>query len=454
MAGMRVRAPRILPLLTVALGLTVAAVAVSPGDSDHPTVRVYRLEGGIHGASAQVIARVLDVAREQHDSLVVIELDTPGGLVVSAQEMISDILNSEVPVAVYVSPKGAHAASAGFFLLQAADVAAMAPVTRTGSAHPIAPGGSNDKDDVALRKAAEDLAALIRAAAEARGRPAKLAEKAVFEARSWSAEEALEAGLIDLIAESTEELVERLDGRQITRANGERQTLELTGARLVRHELTGTEQLKNLLFHPAVMAMLLLLAGIGFYIEYHSPGSFIPALFGLIALVLFLYGTRVLPVNVFGVALIALGIVMFVLEVKITSYGLLTVGGALSVAFGLYLLIDRSVPGLAVPVWSIVVLVGGMMAIVLPVMFLVVRAQRRPVTTGREGVVGETGESTTELSPQGMVLVHGELWRARTVQPVPRGTRVRVRAVEPGLLLVVEPLDEPATDGHREAKEV
>ncbi len=272
----------------------------------------------------------------------------------------------------------------------------------------------------------------------------------MFEARSWSAEEALEAGLIELIAQSTEELVEKLDGWEITRADGTHQTLELTGARLVHHELTGTEQLKNLLFHPVVMGMLLLLAGIGFYIEYHSPGSFIPGLFGLIALVLFLYGTRVLPVNVFGVALIALGIVMFVLEVKITSWGLLTIGGVLAVASGLYLLFDRSVPGLAVPVWSIVILVCAMMAVVLPVMLLVVRAQRRPVTTGREGVVGEIGETTTGLEPEGMVAVHGELWRARAARPLPRGVRVRVRAVEPGLLLVVEPLDEaPAGNGTR-----
>ncbi|GAB4375892.1 MAG: nodulation protein NfeD [Acidobacteriota bacterium] len=446
----------------IALGLVLASVVAGPvaeagpedTDASTPTVRVYRLEGAIHGASAQVLLRVLDEARRNGDSLVVIELDTPGGLVTSAQEMISALLNSEVPVAVYVSPKGAHAASAGFFLLLAADVAAMAPVTRTGSAHPVAPGGANDKDDVALRKVAEDLAALIRAAAEARGRPAKLAEQAVFEARSWSAEEALEAGLIDLIAQSTEELVERLDGREIIRANGERRTLKLAGARIVRHELTGSEQLKNMLFHPVVMGMLLLLAGIGFYIEYHNPGMFIPGLIGLVALVLFLYGTRALPVNLFGVALIALGIVMFVLEVKITSYGLLTIGGVACVSVGLYLLFDRSVPGLAVPAWAIVVLVGSMMAVVLPVMALVIKAQRRRPTTGREGVVGEVGESTTPLDPEGTVLVHGELWRARSVQPVPSGTRIRVRAALPGLMLEVEPLDATASAAGRDAKEV
>lgn len=434
------------PQLALVALLVAFAAPLAASAQDEPTVRVHRLEGMVHGVSAAVLERVLIQAEESGDALVVLEMDTPGGLVVSAEDMISAILNSPVPVAAFVTPRGAHAASAGFFLLLAADVAAMSPVTRTGSAHPVTAGGQNTKEDIGLKKVAEDLAALIRSAAAARGRPADLAEQAVTEAKAWSAEEALEVGLIDLLVTDTEELVGRLDGREIIRSDGARQTLDLAGAKIIEHELTDLEEIKSVVLHPLVMGLLLVLAGIGFYIEFQNPGMFVPGLLGLACLLVFLYGTQVLPVNIFGLALVALGIVMFVLELKVPSFGLLTLGGGACVAAGLYLLFDSGVPGMEIPVGSILFLTAVMMIVVTGVGFLVVRAQRRSPTTGREGVVGEVGEAATALDPDGTVMVHGEFWAARADAPLPRGARVRVVAVLPGLKLSVE-AEDPVVSG-------
>ncbi len=410
-------------------------------------VRVHRVEGAIYGVTASSLERVLQEARDEGALLVVLELDTPGGLVSSAEDMITNILNSEVPVCAFVTPKGAHAASAGFFLLLAADVAVMSPVTRTGSAHPVMPGGANDAQDIGLKKVAEDLAALIRSAAAARGRPAELAEKAVSEARSWSAEEALGHGLIDLIVNDRDDLIERLDGREIVRSTGERVVLDLTGARLVEHELTTMEEFSSFLFHPVTMGILIVLAGLGFYIEFQNPGMIFPGVIGALALLTFLFGSQLLPVNFLGVALVALGIVLFVLEIKIASFGLLTLAGGTSIAIGLYLLFDRSVPGMGVSLGVIGGIVLVSMAAAGIVTWAVVRAQRRRPTTGREGFIGEVGRAETALAPTGTVFVHGEYWSAEATHLVAKGAPVRVVSVGPGLRLVVEPVVAPQRSG-------
>jgi membrane-bound serine protease (ClpP class) len=417
-----------------------------------PVVRVHRHEGVIHGVSADILERVLADAARDGDALVIYELDTPGGLVDAAERMVQSVLNSKVPVAVFVAPKGAHAASAGFFLLLAGDVAAMAPLTRTGAAHPITAGGENKEDDIALKKTAEDLSALIRSTARARGRPPELAEKAVRDAVSWSAEEALEARLIDLVVSDREALVQALDGREIVRSDGSRETLALAGATLRPHELDWVEQVKDVVLHPVVMALLLSLAALGIYIEFTHPGLILPGAVGAIALLVFLYGSRILPVNYLAAALVAAGIVFFILEIKITSYGLLGLAGTAAIALGLWLLFPGTVPGLRLPLSMlapIVLFLAGALGLVA---WVVSRAMRRKPTTGREGIVGAVGRVIDPLDPEGWVFVWGERWRARSTGPIAAGRTVRVTGSE-GLLLLVEPEPDlaPAPEQGREA---
>ena len=425
--------------------LLLAAGPAGAGEGKRPLVLVHRLDGMIHGVSAKILHRALAEADERGVAVFVLEMDTPGGLVDAAEDMVRDILNSPVPVVAYVAPRGAHAASAGFFLLLAADVAAMAPVTRTGAAHPIVAGGENKEGDIALEKAAEDLAALLRSAARARGKPAELAEQAVRESRSWSAEEAREAGLVDVIAGSREELLRWLDGREIVRSDGSRVVLHLADPRVETFRLHWQESFENVLLHPVLLSLLLSIGVLAFYIEFTHPGLVLPGLVGLLCLLVALYGMRLLPVDWLGVALLALGVVMLILEIKVVSYGMLTIGGIASLLVGLWLLFPRDVPGLAVP-WQVLVPVGLFLAaVILPVMWLVLRTQLRRATTGRDGMIGLAGEATTPLDPEGTVLVHGEYWKARATRPLPAGARVRVREVKDGLRLVVEPATEEET---------
>ncbi len=430
----------------VVLLLLLAAGSAGAGEEDRPLVLVHRLDGMIHGVSAKILHRALAEAEERGAAVFLLEMDTPGGLVDAAEDMVRDILNSPVPVVAYVAPRGAHAASAGFFLLLAADVAAMAPVTRTGAAHPIVAGGENKEGDIALEKAAEDLSALLRSAARARGKPAELAEQAVRESRSWSAEEAREAGLVDVIAGSREELLGWLDGREIVRSDGSRVVLHLADPRVETFRLHWQESFENVLLHPVILSLLLSIGVLAIYIELTHPGFVLPGLVGLVCVLVALYGMRLLPVNWLGAALLALGVVMLILEIKVVSYGMLTIGGIGSLLLGLWLLFPRDVPGLAVP-WQVLVPVGLFLAaVILPVMWLVLRAQLRRATTGKEGMIGLAGEATTPLDPEGTVLVHGEYWKARATRPVPAGARVRVREVKDGLRLVVEPVAEEESD--------
>lgn len=433
----------------VALILAVLSCVVVTASAQEsvPVVRVVEQEGMIHPVASAILAKAMTTARDNGEDLVVIELDTPGGLVEPAEDIVKDILNSPVPVCVFVSPRGAHAASAGFFILLASDVAAMAPVTRTGAASPIQLGGENQPDDVALKKISEDLSALMRSTARTRGRPADLAEQAVREARSWSAEEALEAGLIDVIANDLDELLAALDGREITRSDGSTQVLELAGARVVRHELRWGEELKRVLMQPTVLLLLLGIAALGIYLELTNPGLILPGVVGVISLLVVLYVSRTLPVNYFAIAMIAVGLVLFLLEIKVMSYGMLTLAGAACLSAGLWLVFPRSVPGWRVSLLTFVPVLVFIVGLVALVTWLVARTYRHPVNTGREGMIGLVGEVAQPLSPEGRVFVHGEYWNARSEVPVAAGQRVRVVAVE-GLELVVEPVqpaDVPAS---------
>lgn len=436
--------PRV--LLTGVLVLAAATLGVARAE---PIVRVVEQDGMIHPVAAAILDKALTEAAEQDEELVVIELDTPGGLVTAAEDFVKQILGSEVPVCVFVSPRGAHAASAGFFILLASDVAAMAPVTRTGAASPVQIGGENREGDVQLKKISEDLSALMRATARNRGRPAELAEQAVREARTWSAQEALDAGLVEIIANDLDELLSELDGREITRSDGSKEVLELTDAKVVRHQLDWGEELKQVLMQPLVLILLVGIAAVGIYLELTNPGLILPGAVGVAALLIVLYVSQALPVNYFAFALIALGLVLFILEIKVVSYGMLTLGGVVCLGVGLWFVFPRSIPGLAISMWTFLPVLAFIVGLVALVTFLVARTYRHPVNTGREGMVGLVGEAAGELSPTGRVFVHGEYWNAQATAPVEPNAPVRVVAVE-GLKLIVEPVDAVAARPDRQ----
>jgi membrane-bound serine protease (ClpP class) len=366
--------------------------------------------------------------------LLVLRLDTPGGLDTAMRQIIERILNCRTPVAVFVGPSGARAASAGFLITIVADVAAMAPGTNIGAAHPVS--GLGQMDEVLSKKVTSDAAAYIRGKAERRGRNAELAEKAVTESRSFTEKEALEAKLVDLIARDLAELLEKLDGREVERFDGALVRLRTKGVRTFAVEMSWHKQILSLVARPEILFLLLLgtLAGLG--AEISHPGLIFPGVVGVTCLVLFLFASQIIPVNWAGVLLILLAVAMFALEVKLTSYGLLTVGGIVAMILGAMMLVDSSLPEMRV---SPRVLVPGaltMAAWSIVLVQLVLRAQRLRPTTGAAGLVGQLALALEDLGPEGWVRVQGERWRAVADTPVRTGERPRVVAVE-GLRLRV-----------------
>ena len=400
-----------------------------------------RVDDTIQPASQRYIERVLDDAALRGAELVVMELDTPGGLLDTTRDITSAVIGSPVPVVVYVAPSGARAASAGFFILISADVAAMAPGTNTGAAHPVGGQGENLPEDV-RDKATNDAAAMVRSLAEQRGRNPETAERAVRESISLTADEALEEGLIDLIAPGFEDLLVQLEGRELTRPDGETLVLKLADEPVTMVEPTFAEQLFSVLANPNIAYLLMALGALGLYVEITHPGGILPRVVGVIFLLLGLYSVSVLPVSWAGVALIAVAVLLFILEVKVTSFGLLTVGGVISFVLGSLMLFDGPIPamrvslGVVMPTAVIFALLTGFL------LSRVVRAHRARPMTGPEGLVGEVGRAIGELAPAGKVVVHGEYWDARSVGgTVAGGTRVRVVAVGDRAIEVVPVVD-------------
>jgi membrane-bound serine protease (ClpP class) len=401
----------------------------------------FRVEDTIQPASQRFIERVLAEADVMGAELVVMELDTPGGLLDSTREITSAVTTSPVAVAVYVAPGGARAASAGFFILISADVAAMAPGTNAGAAHPVGGQGENLPEDV-RDKATQDASAMVRALAQQRDRNEELAVEAVEESTSFTAEQALEGELVDLVVSDLDALLTELNGREIVRFDGSTQILELDSPVIIRVEPTFAEKLFSVLANPNVAYLLLALGALGLYVEITHPGGILPGIVGLVFLLLGLYSISVLPVSWAGVALIFMALVLFLLEVKVTSYGLLTIGGLICFVLGSLMLFEAPIPDMRVSLG--VVLPTALMVAGVTVFLLsrVIRAHRKQVLTGMEGLVGEVGKTLGELAPEGKVLVHGEYWDARsTGAAIEAGTAVRVLAVG-HRRIDVEPVDE------------
>ena len=435
------------PVLLALLGLLAATTGASatppaaPAHAQVPVVVHARLQSIIQPVAAQFLRGVLARADAAGAAAVVVELDTPGGLGTSMNQMTEDILAARTPVVVYVAPSGAQAASAGFFLLLAADVAAMAPGTRTGAAHPVGPSGESITGTMG-QKVEQDAAAAIRSLAARNGRDVKAAEQAVMTSRSYSAEEAVAAHLADLVAPSLPELLRAIDGRRVRAAGASARpgiVLHTAGAALTEVEMTAAQRLLSALAHPELAYMLLMLGGVGLFFEITHPGTLMPGVFGAIALLLAFFGLSLLAVNYAGAALILLGVGLFVAELKAGGHGVLALSGAVSLIIGSLLLFSSPEPELRVSLEWITVVTLLTLAAVCTLLAAAWRARRRPVRTGAEGLVHERGVARSELRPQGKVFVHGELWDATAEQPVAAGDAVEVIDVR-DMTLAVRPL--------------
>lgn len=391
----------------------------------------FRVEDTIQPASQRFIEQALAEADQRDAQLVVMELDTPGGLLDSTRKITTALTASPAPVVVWVTPAGARAASAGFFILLSGDVAAMAPGTNTGAAHPVGGQGENLPEDV-RDKATKDAAAMIKSFAEHRDRNVELAIAAVEESASYTAEEALDGGLIDLIASDLDDLLDQLQGREVKRLDGSTSVLDLGEPIIFRIEPTFADRLFSVLANPNVAYLLMALGALGLYVEITHPGGILPGVIGVVFLLLGLYSISVLPVSWAGVALIFVALVMFVLEVKVASYGLLTIGGLICFVLGSLMLFKAPIPDMRVSLGVVLptaVVLAGVTAFLLN---RVVQAHRRRPLTGEQGLIGEVGTALSDIDPTGKVSVHGEYWDARTaVGAIAAGTQVRVLAVGP-----------------------
>ena len=399
------------------------------------------LNDTIQPITDEFIGRALVEAKAHNAQALLIEINTPGGLVESTREIIEKIVDSRVPVIVYVSPSGSRAASAGFFILESADIAAMAPGTNTGAAHPVTLTGSK-MDDVMKQKIENDLAAFMRSVASRRGRNVQVAESAVRESKSFTEQEALSQKLIDYVASSEEDLFRQIEAKPIKRFDGKIVSLHLTGEPVRLFEMTLKQKILDRLMDPNIAFIVLAIGLLSLYVEFNHPGAVIPGTVGVVFILLAAFAFNLLPTRFAALALIALAFVLFALEAKFASHGVLTTGGIVLLTLGGLLLVDAPIPEMRVHLLTALAVSIPLGVITAFLMGIALRARRNKVVTGAQGLIGEIGVVQTPLSPQGTVFVHGEIWNAVSAAPVPVGSKVVVRAVD-GLQLDVVPLSAP-----------
>lgn len=434
---------RVLLLAAALVAASGALIRTQSPTASRPRALVAELDGIIHPVSAEYLTGTIDQADTTGADVVVFILRTPGGLVDSTRTIVSRMITSRAPVVVFVGPSGARAASAGFLITIAADVAVMAPGTHIGAAHPVS-GSGQALDDTTAKKAASDTAAYARSLAQARGRNVTLSAEAVLDSRAFTDREALEASppLIDFTAQDVDELLRQLDGRSVRRFDGRTTTIDTTNAEIVRIDMTRRQRFLSAIAHPQVAYLLMTLGALGLTIELWNPGAIVPGVVGGLSLLLGFFALQILPVNTTGLLLILFGLGLLLLELKVPSFGVLGIGGTVSLLVG-SIMLTREIPGLpgvAVSLTVILPVVLGLAAIFLFLGRLAFRAQARPPTTGVEGMVGEEGRARTPIAPDapGQVDVHGEIWQAYSREPLSAGARIRVVQVN-GLTLLVEP---------------
>ncbi|MCB9385564.1 MAG: nodulation protein NfeD [Bryobacterales bacterium] len=424
-------------LLLAALLLSVAFGA----HAQAPRILTIDIDSVVHPLTADIVDRGLRQAEESGAQAVLIRLNTPGGMLAATQQIIQSIVGSKVPVITFVTPSGGKAASAGFMILMAGDIAAMAPGTNTGAATPVLMGGG-ELDETMKRKVQNDAAAAMRAITDKRGRNTELAEEAVVSARSFTEEEALESNLIDVIV-TENELPDALEGRLVRRFDGAEATLATAGATLQPMELSYRQRVLLPLTDPSLAFILTALGLLGIYIEFTHPGLVFPGVFGGLMAIIGLMALSLLPINWAGAALLVFGVACLIAEAFIVSHGILAAGGVVAMTLGAVMLIDTQVPELSIG-WGVAMAVTVPFAVITVFLLnLAIRSFRYKVTTGEEGMIGETGVVKMAIGPDGgRVFVQGELWWADAARPIAAGAHVRVKEVR-GLRLTVEAL-EPA----------
>ena len=442
---MKVRSPRLQVSLVAAglaaswLGGQLPAQEAAPRLAAAPVVYAAEVDALIHPVSAAYIVQTIDRADAEDAALVVLTLRTPGGLVDSTRTINSRIIAAKTPVVVFVGPSGSRAASAGFLITIAADVAVMAPGTHIGAAHPVS-GTGVEMDETQAAKAASDIAAYARSLATQRGRNVELAEKAVLESQSFTEVEALDASppLIDFIATDLEDLLEQLDGRSIERWDGSTVELTTAGAEIISLQMNWRQRLLSAIAHPQIAVLLFSLGTLGLTIELWSPGAIVPGVVGGLCLLLAFFAFQILPVNYVGLLLVLFGLILLILEMVVVSYGLLATGGIVSMVLGALMLFDSPLPELQLGLPFIISTMLALAVIIVGLMRLVIKAQLRPAVTGPSGMIDEVGRTLTLIEPggSGRVATHGEIWKATSNEAIAEGESVRVTAVD-GMTLAV-----------------
>ncbi len=400
------------------------------------------VDDAIQPITAEYIGRALDAAQANHDQAVLIEINTPGGLVDSTRDIIEKIVASQVPVIIYVTPSGSRAASAGFFILESADIAAMAPGTNTGAAHPVILGGK--MDDIMKQKMENDAAALMRSVVAKRGRNVELAESAVRESKSFTEQEALDKKLIEYVAPNEQDLFRQLSGKSFKRFNGTTVTLDLADQPVRDYRMTLKQRILSYIMDPNVAFILLAIGALALYAEFNHPGAVIPGTVGVVFILMALFALNLLPTRFAALALIIGAFALFALEAKFATHGVLTIGGIALLVIGGLLLVDGPIPEMRVRLVTALAVSIPLGIITAFLMSIAVRARRNKVVTGKRGLIGEIGVAETPLAPSGKVFVHGELWDAVSTATIAAGERVVVTQVN-GLTLRVDPVTAAST---------
>jgi membrane-bound serine protease (ClpP class) len=422
---MKMRAAFVLLLL----GLWAWAAHAEP-----PRVVVLRLDDTIQPVSADYLSRGLDTAASEHADAVLLKINTPGGILESMRRMVSKLIASPVPVIAYVAPSGSRAGSAGFFLLEAADVAAMAPGTNAGAAHPVVVGGK--LDDIMKQKLENDTSAFLRSYVARRGRNVQAAEDAVRSSKSYSDSEALQLKLIDLIAPDDQSLLNSVDGRTITRFDGAKTVLHTRGAVKIAVDPTLRESILDRLTDPNLAVLVLVVGGLLIYLEFNAPGTIVPGALGTLMVLLSLFALNLLPVRYTAVMLLVGAFVLLILEAKFGGHGIMAAAGIVAMIFGALTLVDAPIPEMRVH-WGTALSMGLTFGLITGVLLrLAFRARRSKVRLGGEAMIGQIAIAVEPLTPSGQVLVNGELWRAESSTPADKGEQVRVRARRDLTLLV------------------
>jgi membrane-bound serine protease (ClpP class) len=430
--------------------LILPVIILFPGDAgssgiqNKPVVYIVKVDGSINPATYEYIHRGINEATENNAECLIIELNTPGGLLKSTRYIVSDLLTSNIPIVVFVSPSGSQAASAGVFVTLAANIAAMAPGTNIGASHPVEMEGK--MDSVMSEKATNDAAAFIRSISEKRNRNLQWAEDAVRKSVSISETEALNLKVIDLIATNVDDLLQKIDGREVETAKG-KVVLHTKDVQLVNYDMSWFLKFLGIVSDPNVSYIMMMLGIWGILLEFYHPGGILPGVVGVICLILGLYGLHTLPINYAGLGLILLAIILFIAEIKIVSHGLLTIGGVISLLLGSLMLIDvdSSLQGARISLSVIFTTVTVISLLFILLIYLVIKAQKRKVVTGTQGLVGEIGEVFTDIKPDepGSIKIHGEIWNAEalrnTEEILTAGLKIKVIAVN-NLMLTVQKL--------------